>query len=378
MASRFSFLKFILFLIPLCIGNPAQSQIQNLSEKAQISLLTCGIGEELYSLYGHTALRINDPINHIDIVYNYGAFDFSTPNFYGKFIKGDLEYFVSTSSFKEFNYSYVYDNRDIFEQKLNLTYEQKQKIFTELNNVLASEKRFYTYKFINRNCTTMVRDIINNALPEPISTEVPDTQKNYRQILYDYQTEKFYENLGINLIFGAKTDRQSDQLFLPIELMQGIEKTKTNGKSLSDNTITVFKSQDTKARKSLWNNFYTFAFAMLCIAFLVYKKRSAAIAYLTIIGLLGLFFSLVGLYSLHEEVLWNYNVLVLSPLYLPLAFFVLRENVLWTNRIVLLNLGLITIYLVYMLNKAHLIMMVPFVITCLTALWKVRKEVLQN
>ncbi|KGO82852.1 hypothetical protein Q762_03605 [Flavobacterium cauense R2A-7] len=356
----------------------AFGQTPFLSDKAEISLLTCGTGEELYSLYGHTALRINDPINQIDVVYNYGAFDFSTPNFYGKFVKGDLEYFVTTSSFEEFNYSYVYDNRDIFEQKLNLSREQKQKIFSELNEVLASEKRFYTYKFIDRNCTTMVRDVINKVLTEPISTKVPDTQKNYRQILYDYQTDKFYENLGINLIFGAKTDRQSDQLFLPIELLQGIEQTKINGKPLSDATVTVFKRQDIKANKSLWNNFYTFAFAMLLIAFLAYKKKSAAIIYLTIIGLLGLFFSLVGLYSLHEEVLWNYNVLVLSPLYLLLVFFVWKKNAVWTNRIVLLNLGLIAIYLVYMLNKAHLIMMVPFAITSLTALCKVRKETLQK
>lgn len=376
MNPRFSFLKVLLFLIVISTGNAVCSQTQSLSEQAQISLFTCGTGEELYSLYGHTALRIDDPINQIDVVYNYGAFDFSTPNFYGKFVKGDLEYFVSTSSFEEFNYSYVYDNRDIFEQKLNLSQEQKQKIFTELNNVLASDKRFYTYKFIDRNCTTMVRDVINSVLIEPISTEVPDTQKNYRQILYDYQTDKFYENLGINLIFGAKTDRQSDQLFLPIELLQGIEKTKINGKPLSDRTITVFKSQNIKVQKSLWNNFYTFAFIMLFIAFLSFKKRSIALTYLTIIGLLGLFFTLVGLYSFHQEVLWNYNVLVLSPLYLPLVFFALKKNTLWTNRLVILSFGLIAIYTIYMLNKAHLIMMLPFTATCLTALWKVRKEAL--
>jgi len=378
MKSRFSFLKSLLLLMAICIGNPVQSQTPNLSEKAQISLLTCGTGDELYSLYGHTALRINDPINRIDVVYNYGTFDFSTPNFYGKFVKGDLEYFVSTSSFEEFNYSYVYDNRDIFEQKLNLSREQKQKIFSELNDVLASEKRFYTYKFIARNCPTKVRIVINKFLTKPISTKVPDTQKNYRQILYDYQTDKFYENLGINLIFGAKTDRQSDQLFLPIELLQGIEKTRINGKPLTDNTVTVFKSQDIKAQKSLWNNFYTFAFAMLLITFFVYKKKSAAVLYLTIIGFLGLFFSLVGLYSLHEEVLWNYNVLVLSPLYLPLVYFVLRKNAVWTKRITLFSFGLIAVYIIYMLNKAHLVMMLLFILTSLVSLWKVRKETLQD
>ncbi|UOK43803.1 MULTISPECIES: DUF4105 domain-containing protein [Flavobacterium] len=369
--SSVRFFKYLLITFFFITSAGAQNAI--LSEKATVSLLTCGTGAELYSLYGHTALRINDPANNIDIVYNYGTFDFTTPNFYGKFVKGDLEYFVSTSSFEEFNYSYVYDDRDIFEQKLNLTQAQKQQIYAELGDVLASEKRFYTYKFIDRNCTTMVRDVINKVLPHPISTNVPDTQKKYRQILYDYQTDKFYENLGINLMFGAKTDKQCDQLFLPIELLQGIEQTKIDGKKLSGSTVTVFKSSQNGAQKSLWNNIYTFALALLVLAYLVYKKRKAAIVYLAVVGTMGLFFSLVGLYSLHQEILWNYNALLISPLFLPLVWLVLQKNTVWVNRLVLVSFGCIAIYLIYMLNKAHLIMMIPIVVTTSASLWKVRK-----
>ncbi|KGO97208.1 hypothetical protein Q767_00970 [Flavobacterium enshiense DK69] len=373
--SHFSSVRFFKYLlIAFFFITSAGAQNANLSEKATVSLLTCGTGAELYSLYGHTALRINDPINNIDIVYNYGTFDFTTPNFYGKFVKGDLEYFVSTSSFEEFNYSYVYDNRDIFEQKLNLTQSQKQKIYTELSDVLASDKRFYTYKFIDRNCTTMVRDVINKVLPQPISTNVPDTQKKYRQILYDYQTDKFYENLGINLMFGAKTDKQCDQLFLPIELLQGIEQTKIDGEKLSTNTATVFKSQQNGAQKSLWNNIYTFALALLAIAYIAYKNKTAAIVYLAVAGMMGLFFSLVGLYSLHQEVLWNYNALVMSPLYIPLIWFAIRKNTIWTNRLVVVSVGCIGIYVVYMLNKAHLVMMLPIIAATLVSLWKVKKS----
>lgn len=367
-----SFFRYL--LITFFFITSAGAQNANLSDAASVSLLTCGTGAELYSLYGHTALRINDPLNNIDIVYNYGTFDFSTPNFYGKFVKGDLEYFVSTSSFEEFNYRYVYDNRDIFEQKLNLTQAQKQQIYNELSNVLSSEKRFYTYKFIDRNCTTMVRDVINKVLPHPISTNVPDCQKKYRQILYDYQTDKFYENLGINLMFGGKTDKQCDQLFLPIQLLQGIEQTTIDGKKLSTATVTVFKSQQNGTQKSLWNNFYTFALLLLTIAYAAYKKKSVAIIYLTVAGLMGLFFSLVGLYSLHKEVLWNYNALLMSPLFLPLIWFVFRKNTLWTKRLVVLSYSLIGIYLIYMLNKAHLLMMLPIIVLTVVSLWKVNKS----
>nr|WP_294935898.1 DUF4105 domain-containing protein [uncultured Flavobacterium sp.] len=373
MRHNFTNLFFSLLFIFSFVAS-LQGQNPYLSEKAQISLLTCGTGDELYSLYGHTALRINDTVHHIDVVYNYGAFDFSTPNFYGKFIKGDLEYFVTTSTFYDFNYNYVYDNRDIFEQELNLTHSQKQRIYSELNKVLSSDKRFYTYKFIDRNCTTMVRDVINMVLTEPISTDVPDTQKKYRQILYDYQTDKFYENLGINLMFGAKTDSQSDQLFLPIELLQGVEKTKNNGKPLTDATVNVYKRQETEAHKSLWNNFYTFAGILLLVAFFAYKNRKVALIYLTLSGLFGLFLSLVGLYSQHEEVLWNYNALLLSPFFLPLVWMALKNNKIWTNRFIVLNYILLAVYIIILSNKAHFVMMLPLIATTATALWKVKKE----
>lgn len=356
--------------------NGINGQSSLLSDSAQISVLTCGTGNELYSLYGHTALRINDAVNQLDIVYNYGSFDFTTPNFYGKFIKGDLEYFVSTSSFDEFMYSYVYDNRSVFEQQLNLTKEQKQRIFTELGNVLSSEKRYYTYKFIDRNCTTMVRDVVNTVLTEPVSTKIPDCKKQYRQILYDYQTDKFYENLGINLMFGAKTDQQCNQLFLPTQLLEGISKTTSNGKPLTKATTTLYKATENRASKSIWNNFYSFTLVMLLVSFGIVKKHRLAISFLLLTGVLGCFFSLVGFYSFHKEVLWNYNVLVFNPIYLVLAYFAWKKNIVWTNRLVLISFGTITLYLLYMLNKAHLVMMLPIVATAILALWKVKKRVI--
>ncbi|PZR20098.1 MAG: hypothetical protein DI539_11760, partial [Flavobacterium psychrophilum] len=83
-----------------------------LSDKAGITLLTCGPGKELYSVFGHTAIRVYDPATRFDVVYNFGTFDFDTPNFYPKFVKGDLQYFASASSYEDFVYTYQYYNRD--------------------------------------------------------------------------------------------------------------------------------------------------------------------------------------------------------------------------------------------------------------------------
>ena len=97
------------------------SQNIQLSDSAKVSVFTCGRGEELYSTFGHTAIRIKDPENQLDFVYNYGAFDFREGNFYLKFIKGDLQYFMNVSSYDEFIYEYQYDNREVIEQTLDLS-----------------------------------------------------------------------------------------------------------------------------------------------------------------------------------------------------------------------------------------------------------------
>ena len=125
------------------------SQSNILSENASVSVITCGIGNEMYSLFGHTAIRISDPSKALDVVYNYGAFDFDTPNFVLRFSKGDLQYFVTAGTFYDFRQQYISDRRSVSEQVLNLSQLQKQQLFDRLNATLNSDDRFYTYKFIN-------------------------------------------------------------------------------------------------------------------------------------------------------------------------------------------------------------------------------------
>ncbi|MET0759893.1 MAG: DUF4105 domain-containing protein, partial [Flavobacterium sp.] len=194
------------FLLIISSPNKAFSQIIPLSENTTVSVITCGNGAEMYSLFGHTAIRITDKQNHIDEVYNYGAFDFNTPNFVLKFIKGDLQYFATNSSYNDFLYEYQYDKRTVGEQILNLSQVQKQQLFDDLNATLASEERFYTYKFIDKNCTTMVINIINKTLGKEVIVKTTDKEKTYREILYPYFKDHFYEKLGISIIFGKKVD----------------------------------------------------------------------------------------------------------------------------------------------------------------------------
>ena len=108
----------------------SNSFAQQITDLAEISIITCAPGDELYSTFGHTAIRVKDPVKRIDNVYNYGTFNFETPNFYMKFLRGKLDYMLSVSPYKYFVISYMNENRWIKEQVLNLSISQKKDIYS--------------------------------------------------------------------------------------------------------------------------------------------------------------------------------------------------------------------------------------------------------
>lgn len=362
MLKKVHFLFFLFFISNVFSQNPS------LSNNATVSVFTCGRGEQLYSTFGHTAIRIKDLENQLDVVYNYGAFDFNTENFYLKFVKGDLQYFINATSYDQFIYEYQYDGREVIEQTLALSQPKKQELFERLNASLYSADRYYTYKFIDRNCTTMVADKVNQSLGKPIIKKVDDTSITYREVLYPYFGNYFWYNLGINIIFGAKTDHKAEQLFLPIELLHSLDKATVDGKPLVSKKETIVQSVEKTRDFSFVNSIYFVALILLII--LATRKTFVYKTYLFITGLLGLFLCLVGLYSLHQEVLWNYNALLFNPLFLVLPFL----NINAQKKLLWLIIGMLVIYSVVIVTKPYLVLMVPFIITHLFMLYKLKKN----
>ena len=346
-------LKKLLFLF-----FPILSFSQNivLSDNAKVSILTCGTAPVSYAMYGHTGIRITDVVNQIDVVYNYGAFDFTTPNFMMKFVKGDLQYFVTSDNYYDFESNYKLDGRSIVEQELNITSQQKQQLLNELNSSLTSDERFYTYKFIDKNCTTMVVDKINKILGSEILKQ-PKSEQSYRDILYPYMSD-FYMKLGIQIIFGAKVDQPATRLFLPLELEKVLETATQNGQKIAQPTKVLNKS-NIEIPFSYVNSIYSILAAIILL--IVLNKKGIQITYFIFAGLLGLFFSLVGLYSLHEEILWNYNILLFNPLLLVFAFYFWKNN---TAKIILFGqicIAFTLIYLAYIVSKVQLLIVLPIV-----------------
>ena len=203
----------------------------SISQAQTISLLTCEPGkEEVYTLFGHTAIRVQDPEKNIDIVVNYGLFDPHAPNFIINFILGKTDYYAGATTYDTFCQTYRHEGRNIHEQVLRLTPEETANIINTLNNNLTPPNNTYRYNIFYKNCTTLAKDAIWNNLKPQTSNLKPQTSNPTIRSLIDQYTQPYpWLQFGINLILGVKADKTltpEQQLFLPIELMNAVQDSK--------------------------------------------------------------------------------------------------------------------------------------------------------
>ena len=337
------------------------SQLTPITPNTQISILTVGTANESHSLYGHTALRIQDASNGFDYIYNYGMFDFSTENFILKFVKGDMQYYAAAYSYEDFEYNYRIENRSIYEQVLDLSIEEKQLLFEKLSISLNPETKYYTYKFIDRNCTTKVVDILNEVLKNKPIEKKNTSDKTYREVLFPYAKNHFYEKLGINIIFGTKVDEPETKIFLPFDLYENLKIISYKNKPLVKESKTLFEATSVTYNPPIWDNMYTLIGILLIVIFL--NNKITNIIYFSTIGAVGLLFSLIGLYSFHKEILWNYNIFLFNPIYLVIIYFICKNNLKWIRKTAFVCLFSLLIYILLMINKVHLFIVLPIIIT---------------
>ena len=232
MSRRFLiFFRFIIILF-LIINYSLPSFAQDNGSRLRISLLTVEPGEELYSTFGHSALRVIDSNSVTDVIYNYGTFDFDTPDFYLKFIRGKLMYFVSTEYYPEFIAANEAEHRGTTEQVLNLQPLERQALRNALYENLQEKNKFYLYDFFLDNCTTRLRDLIEKyKKPTPLLPAVMPVTTTFRQAIHLYlnKNKKYWSKLGIDLLLGTPTDAvmtTRQQEFLPDNLMFALDSSK--------------------------------------------------------------------------------------------------------------------------------------------------------
>ena len=342
------FLKTLLLLITFGSFQVTIGQLQ-LSEESSISLLTCSPGPELHAAFGHSALRVKDHYQGIDVVFNYGTFNFEAPNFYLKFLKGELDYFLSTSSFIQFANYYQYYGRGVIEQKLNLNSTQKQELLDALNEALLPENRFYRYEFLENNCATKIPEIISSATGlEIICTDQINEKTTYRKLINEYLDQHSWNRFGITLILGSALDRlitNTQKLFLPDYLYKKMGSARLGEELLIENeknlVVRYFKSKN--------NSFFTsphfVAILFLIFSFFrIWPKASSPILdklehlLFGVLSITGIFLVFMMFGTEHLATKNNFNILWINPLAIL--------GVVYNNRLIWLGLAISALFTV--------------------------------
>jgi hypothetical protein len=337
-------LKKHLFIWVIFLYSAIQFAYSN--NQIEISLLTCSSGSESFSSWGHSAIRIVDKENSIDVVYDFGLFDFDTPNFYLKFIKGNLKYKLGLHNSYRFIQSYISEDRQVIEQKLNLSEESEINIVSRLKYLHKPENRYYYYDFVKKNCTSELRDLIFNNVETDFQNK--EIKKSSRSQINEYLNNKPWIKLGINLIFGTSVDKKLDKfgsMFLPDYLCWELNNVKVNGDKLVASEIRFNELKINKSSHPILLNPIT-VFSILLLFVLIFKSWKAQLPVLIIIGLVGILILTVWVLTEHEELKSNFNLLWCNPLYILSAFY-LKKNKFKFYLSIILQLMLVGIVIVW-------------------------------
>ena len=314
---------------------------QNDSCNLTISLLTCGPGEELYSVFGHTAIRIKDDSN-LDIIYNYGTFDFEDPEFYSKFVKGKLIYFVSAENFNRFMYEYQVENRSVIEQELNLSCEEKERLSEALQSNSKEENKYYEYQYLFDNCSTRPRDIIAKNFHDSIIYKriIPPVTPTFRDLIHESlnKGKLYWSEFGIDLLLASRIDRKvtnMEAMFLPDYLMKGFDSASTGDRKLVSSKRILLRSIPKINESNSW--FTPLLFTMMLLVsgiLLTFIKKGWAqhavnvfdIGCFLILGLVGCFMLFMWFGTDHELCRDNYNIIWALPTHLLMSFFILKKK----------------------------------------------------
>lgn len=210
----------LLFLLSFCL-TPAKAQ-NILSDQAAISLLTAAPSdEEVYTLYGHTAIRVTDPVHKLDIVFNYGIFDFSKPNFIYRFTRGETDYKLAAYNFSHYIIEYQMRGSEVTEQVLNLTPEEINKIWNALIVNAQPENAVYRYNFFFDNCATRPVAIVEEQVNGKVKYNNPPEPQTFRDLINYCTRNNSWLTFGCDLALGSPTDRIAtphEMMFLPVYL----------------------------------------------------------------------------------------------------------------------------------------------------------------
>lgn len=325
---------------------------------ADVYLLTCGPGEEVYSVYGHSALRIVIPEKNIDLVYNWGVFDFSTPNFAWRFARGHLDYSLGVSSYESFLREYYMEKRWVTEQRININSEQTAKLFELITENLKPENINYRYDFFYDNCSTRIRDLIEKAVGNDLIYSPDQAWKSlptFRDLISKYEKGYYWRRAGIDLLVGVEADKKAsfrDMMFLPLEMKDCLSETsiRHEGKliPLLTNPVLVLDFAPPVVSQSiLAGPMIVFSFLLIICIFLTGwlrdRKSNLVIDLIiySIFSILALMMIFFNLFSDHQQLKTNLNIIWLNPFIIICLISLLfnKDWMIWFRLVFFISVG---------------------------------------
>ena len=352
-------LATLLFLLCL-LAVPLRAEELPLSPNATASILTCGDGNEFYQAFGHTALRIFDPDQHINLVYNYGTFDFNTPHFYWQFVRGRLDYRLDVEPYEIFLLEYKYEGRAVWEQRLNLTHQEVCNLFLMLEqNYSLPDLRFYKYDFFLDNCATRVHDIVLAASGHnPIELAAPWPRKgmSFRKYVHLATEESSpWTVLGIDLLLGLTCDHPcnaTEATFYPIALMHEYNAAVRDDQPAVHKNIKLL-SDVRPATSHPFPPIVAMVLLFVAVAIFTHLEKKGHISYgwsctvdrllFILAGAIGIVLCFMWFGTDHSCTAWNLNLLWANPLLLLIAIR-LKQSPRWSLWLQLACLAVATAY----------------------------------
>jgi hypothetical protein len=324
-------------------GLAQENQVPVLSGRARITVLTCSPGPDLYSVFGHSAIRVEDEYRgqRLDEVYNYGTFEFDE-DFYFKFVKGHLDYKLSRTDFGTFQQEYLYTGRGIIEQELRLDSADRQRLYALLIENYKPENRVYRYDYFYDNCSSRIGEIICKSAQGDIKlTYVSQEPYTFRDAIDNYLQHMPWSDLGIDIALGLPCDRVMDSgqdMFLPDSLLMELNFATYKQGGLVSRPVEVIPQEYYPQAANKGTPMQVFLLVLLIqVVWQRFAPKQPMVTLfdrllLFVTGIIGVLLAFLWFGTDHQAAAWNLNLLWANPLNLCIAFLPSGAMAGWAYR----------------------------------------------
>lgn len=345
-------MKRIIFVLAAVILLSGQSHSRVIADSTDVYLITCAPGTESYSIYGHTALRIVIRGQDFDMAYNWGIFDFSTPNFTYRFAKGRLDYMLGAYSYERFVNEYISEGRSVWSQQVNLTSAEKERLFVLINENLKPENIKYRYDFFFDNCATRVRDILAASATDTVIFPVKERRErlSFRELIDPLQKVLPWLDFGADMLLGLQADRKAttaDEMFLPLFLKENLASSSIIHDGISEPllgdvmTVADFPASPFRKLRTLMPQivFYAILLFVIMVTFVLgwpLLGRFTDIILYIVYSFIAVILVFTNFLSEHDALHFNLMILGINPL-IPvlLVYILMQRKAVYLSRIAL-------------------------------------------